>query len=69
MLSGLAGSVLASRPDKQGHQGATRSAAIAAYVHGVAGQVAAVDGPPTSADVLSAVRGALLAVSGAPHRH
>ena len=65
VLSGLAGSVLASRPGPD----ATRSAAVAAYVHGVAGQVAAADGPPSSGDILAAVRGALLAVSGAPRSH
>jgi hypothetical protein len=32
---------------------------LAAYVHGVAGQLAAVDGPPSSIDVLRAVRAAL----------
>ena len=65
VLSGLTGSVLASRSGDD----ATRSAAVAAYVHGVAGQVAAIDGPPSSGDVLGAVRSALLAVSGAPRRH
>jgi hydroxyethylthiazole kinase-like uncharacterized protein yjeF len=53
VLSGLIGSLLA------GGQDAPLAAALAAYVHGVAGQLAAVDGPPSSIDVLRAVRAAL----------
>jgi hydroxyethylthiazole kinase-like uncharacterized protein yjeF len=53
VLSGLLGSLLAARLP------AGLAAAVAAYVHGVAGQLAAVDGPPTAADVLAALRPAL----------
>jgi hydroxyethylthiazole kinase-like uncharacterized protein yjeF len=53
VLSGLVGSLLAAglrAPD---------AAAVAAYVHGVAGQSAAADGPPTAPDVLAALRPAI----------
>ena len=77
VLSGLGGSILAALADPDGNSTssasstmtsalATRAAATAAFVHGVAGQIAALDGPPTSADVLSGVRGALRSISGAP---
>ncbi len=57
VLSGLLGSLLAAGVDP------VLAAAAAAHVHGVAGQLAAVDGPPSSADVLGAVRAAIAAVS------
>ena len=69
VLSGLGGSILAGLADPDGKITSaltTRAAATAAYVHGVAGQIAALDGPPTSADVLSAVRAALRSIAGAP---
>jgi hydroxyethylthiazole kinase-like uncharacterized protein yjeF len=53
VLSGLIGSLLASGMP------AARAAAVGAYVHGVAGQLAATEGPPTSADVLGSLRAAL----------
>jgi hydroxyethylthiazole kinase-like uncharacterized protein yjeF len=53
VLSGLIGSLLA------GGVPTTRAAAVGAYVHGVAGQLAATAGPPTSADVLGSLRAAL----------
>jgi hydroxyethylthiazole kinase-like uncharacterized protein yjeF len=53
VLSGLIGSLLASGLDPP------LAAAVGAYVHGVAGQLAATDGPPTSVDVLNALRPAL----------
>jgi ADP-dependent NAD(P)H-hydrate dehydratase / NAD(P)H-hydrate epimerase len=56
VLSGLIGSLLATG------QSALLAAAVGAYLHGVAGQLAAASGPPTAADVLRAVRPALLAV-------
>ncbi|MCW2525787.1 MAG: putative carbohydrate kinase [Pseudonocardiales bacterium] len=58
VLSGLTGSILASGSD------ATESAALGAYVHGVAGQLAGRDGPPSAGDVLAAIRPALQAVRG-----
>jgi len=57
VLSGLIGSLLAAGLD------AGPAAAVGAYVHGVAGQIAAADGPPSSADVLRAVRPALLSLA------
>jgi hydroxyethylthiazole kinase-like uncharacterized protein yjeF len=57
VLSGLIGSLLASGQD------APLAAAIAAYVHGVAGQLAAAGGPPSSVDVLNALRGALRTIA------
>ena len=53
VLSGLIGSLLASGLEPP------LAAAVGAYVHGVAGQLAATDGPPSSIDVLHAVRPAL----------
>lgn len=72
VLSGLGGSILAGRADPDGtitSARTTRAAATAAYVHGVAGQIAALHGPPTSADVLAAVRAALRSIAGAPRPH
>jgi hydroxyethylthiazole kinase-like uncharacterized protein yjeF len=57
VLSGLIGSLLAAGLP------APLAAASGAFVHGVAGQVAAADGPPSSADVLAALRGALRLVA------
>lgn len=57
VLSGLLGSLLASGLD------APLAAAAAAYVHGVAGQRAAADGPPTAPDVLTALRPAIHAIT------
>jgi ADP-dependent NAD(P)H-hydrate dehydratase / NAD(P)H-hydrate epimerase len=57
VLSGLLGSLLAAGLP------APLAAASAAYVHGVAGQRAATSGPPTAADILAEVRGAIRAVS------
>jgi len=53
VLSGLIASLLAAglAPGE--------AAAVGAYVHGVAGQVASAIGPPTAVDVLLAVRAAL----------
>ena len=53
VLSGLIGSLLAAGLP------ASLAAAAAAYVHGVAGQRAAADGPPTAADVLRELRPAI----------
>lgn len=53
VLSGLVGALLAAGLEPP------LAAAVGAYVHGVAGQVAAADGPPSSVDLLDAVRGAL----------
>jgi hydroxyethylthiazole kinase-like uncharacterized protein yjeF len=53
VLSGLIGSLLATGVDPP------LAAAAGAYVHGVAGQLAAVDGPPTALDVFEAVRPAV----------
>jgi ADP-dependent NAD(P)H-hydrate dehydratase / NAD(P)H-hydrate epimerase len=60
VLSGLIGSLLATG------LAPGRAAAVGAYIHGVAGQLAAAGGPPTSADVLDAVRPALARVADAP---
>jgi ADP-dependent NAD(P)H-hydrate dehydratase / NAD(P)H-hydrate epimerase len=57
VLSGLIGSLLAT-----GLPPALATAG-AAYTHGVAGQLAAADGPPSSADVLGALRHALRMVA------
>jgi hydroxyethylthiazole kinase-like uncharacterized protein yjeF len=57
VLSGLIGSLLASGLEPP------LAAAVGAYVHGVAGQLAAAAGPPTSADVLDALRAALRRVA------
>ena len=53
VLSGLIGSLLASGIP------AELAAAVGAYLHGVAGQIAAADGPPTAADVLDSLRPAI----------
>jgi hydroxyethylthiazole kinase-like uncharacterized protein yjeF len=58
VLTGLIGSLLAAGLDPP------VAAAAGAYVHGVAGQLAAAQGPPTSVDVLHALRRALLLVAG-----
>jgi hydroxyethylthiazole kinase-like uncharacterized protein yjeF len=57
VLTGLIGSLLACGLEPP------LAAAAGAYVHGVAGQLAAAAGPPTSADVLAAVRHALRTVA------
>ena len=54
VLSGLIGSLLASGLE------APLAAAAGAYVHGVAGQLAASNGPPSAADVLDRLRTAWL---------
>ena len=56
VLSGLLGSILATGVD------APLAAAAAAYVHGVAGQLAARSGPPAAEDVLAALREAISSV-------
>lgn len=56
VLSGLIGSLLAAGVP------AGPAAAAGAYVHGLAAQLAAADGPPSSADVLACVRAALALV-------
>ena len=53
VLSGLIGSLLAAGLEPP------LAAAVGAYVHGVAGQLAAADGPPSSVDVLHSLRAAL----------
>ena len=53
VLSGLIGALLAAGLR------VPLAAAAGAYVHGVAGQLAATDGPPTAVDVLDAIRPAL----------
>lgn len=58
VLSGLIGSLLASGLEPP------LAAAVGAYVHGVAGQLAAKDGPPSSLDVLRSVRAALHSITG-----
>jgi hydroxyethylthiazole kinase-like uncharacterized protein yjeF len=57
VLSGLIGSLLAAGLE------APLAAAVGAYVHGVAGQLAATDGPPSSVDVLGAIRRALRVIA------
>jgi NAD(P)H-hydrate repair Nnr-like enzyme with NAD(P)H-hydrate dehydratase domain len=57
VLSGLIGSLLASGLP------APLAAASGAFVHGLAGQLAAADGPPSSADVLNSLRRALRAIT------
>ena len=52
VLSGMIGAFLAGGVD------APLAAAVGAFVHGVAGQIAAASGPPSSADVLGALRAA-----------
>jgi hydroxyethylthiazole kinase-like uncharacterized protein yjeF len=58
VLSGLVGALLATGIDPP------VAAAAGAYVHGMAGQLAAAGGPPSAADVLRAVRPALRALHG-----
>jgi hydroxyethylthiazole kinase-like uncharacterized protein yjeF len=58
VLSGLIGSLLATGTE------AAPAAAVAAYVHGVAGQRAAADGPPTARDVLTDLRAAIASITG-----
>ena len=53
VLSGLIASLLAAGLEPG------PAAAVGAYVHGVAGQLAGASGPPTAADVLLALRPAL----------
>jgi hydroxyethylthiazole kinase-like uncharacterized protein yjeF len=60
VLSGLIGSLLASGLE------APVAAAAGAFVHGVAGQLAAAGGPPSSADVLAELRHALRAIAAGP---
>lgn len=57
VLSGLIGSLRAA-----GLPG-FEAASLGAYVHGVAGQIAAADGPPAAHDVLAALRPALAMVA------
>ena len=57
VLSGLIGTLLASGVE------APLAAAAGAYLHGVAGQLAAVSGPPSSVDILHSVRAALREVA------
>ncbi len=57
VLSGLIGSLLAAGLE------APLAAAVGAYVHGVAGQIAAAAGPPSSIDVLRSVRAALRTIA------
>jgi len=56
VLTGLLGSLLASG------LAAPLAAAAASYVHGVAGQRAAADGPPTATDLLGELRGAMRSI-------
>jgi hydroxyethylthiazole kinase-like uncharacterized protein yjeF len=56
VLSGLIGSLLAAG------LAPPQAAAVAAHIHGVAGQLAAADGPPSAAEVLDCVRPAIHAV-------
>jgi len=58
VLTGLIGALLASGLEPP------VAAAAGAFVHGVAGQLAAADGPPTSVDVLGSLRRALRLVAG-----
>ena len=57
VLSGLIGTLLASGLS------APLAAAVGAYVHGVAGQIAAAGGPPSAADIARALRPALRTIS------
>jgi hydroxyethylthiazole kinase-like uncharacterized protein yjeF len=59
VLTGLIGSLLAAGLP------APLAAASAAYLHGVAGQRAAADGPPTAMDVLNALRPAIASLLAA----
>lgn len=56
VLTGLIGALLAA-----GLRG-PEAAAVGAYVHGLAGQIAAVDGPPSARDVLGALRPAIASI-------
>jgi len=58
VLSGLIGSLLA------GGLAAPLAAAVGAYVHGVAGQIAGSGGPPSATDVLDSLRAAWLSIEG-----
>lgn len=58
VLSGLAGSLLAQGAD------APHAAAAAAYVHGMAGRLAARDAPIGASDLLAAIPAAIRAVTG-----
>jgi ADP-dependent NAD(P)H-hydrate dehydratase / NAD(P)H-hydrate epimerase len=57
VLSGLIGSLLAAGLS------APLAAAAGAYVHGVAGQRAATNGPPSASGVLAELRGAMRAIT------
>lgn len=56
VLTGLIGALLAA-----GLRG-PEAAAVGAYVHGLAGQIAASDGPPSARDVLAALRPAIASI-------
>jgi NAD(P)H-hydrate repair Nnr-like enzyme with NAD(P)H-hydrate dehydratase domain len=56
VLSGLIGALLASGLE------APLAAAVGAYVHGVAGQLAGSNGPPSASDVLDELRTAWLGI-------
>jgi len=56
VLSGLIGSLLATGVSP------TRAAALGSYVHGVAGQLAAIAGPPTAVEILQHLPSAVAAV-------
>jgi hydroxyethylthiazole kinase-like uncharacterized protein yjeF len=58
VLSGLIGSILAGAVEP------TLAAACGAHVHGLAGQLAAIDGPPSAGDVLGALRAARRTLAG-----
>jgi len=58
VLSGLIGSLLA------GGLEAPLAAAVGAYVHGVAGQIAGSGGPTSATDVLDSLRAAWLSIEG-----
>jgi NAD(P)H-hydrate repair Nnr-like enzyme with NAD(P)H-hydrate dehydratase domain len=57
VLSGLLGSLLAAGVAP------SLAAAVAAYLHGVAGQRAAADGPPAALDVLGELRTSIRSIS------
>ncbi|MFI0432466.1 MAG: NAD(P)H-hydrate dehydratase [Candidatus Nanopelagicales bacterium] len=60
VLSGLIGSMLAAQRDQHDDAHVRRTAAAGAYLHGVAGQIAAADSRPiVSEDVLNAVPSAI----------
>ena len=58
VLTGIAGSLLAAGLD------GPDAGAVAAWVHGLAGRLAAQDGPPSAYDVLAAVRPAIAGLLG-----